>query len=391
MKPIRLIVKFINNFFPMMIMLLFVLLVNPQTLFAAPDPSTMMNELGEGGRIRNELTLEQVQNGYFSDYPKTDGYPNIKTAFENVFSQPYKWGKGDGLTSNYSFEGIANFSDGSRAKVIVHFYGSDPNSIFMSLIGFNNRAIYNILDPKNGIFGPLVNKNYHDFLASIYLNPANTPKQNSNSNSQHHYDDYDETEVQKIKKSIIPLDGIKELRMTKNELDQLNVFINSFINTPYSDIADVKEMRDEDLIEFALWENMSNHYEERITRDSEGQYIDSRYVTETIKKFFGKNFNNHKDAGFTKYNSQTKEYTLPPFICDGLFGDAKITHVYTHSGKILILGYTYLIEENETDDYWGYFHAYLKPIKYAGKGSWNLLSISPTAIEGLPLPEKDWR
>lgn len=129
------------------------------------------------GYIEFNMTIQDIQNGHFKNYPHSKGYPNVKTAFNFFFDQP-QW-----LSSPWlKFKGITKMN-GKNVRIMIDFTIDDFKLLdkqtgkpYVRILGIhiNNSPFYKqTLEefPAKGKSLGLPNGNLidvRDFLADIF-------------------------------------------------------------------------------------------------------------------------------------------------------------------------------------------------------------------------------
>lgn len=121
------------------------------------------------------VTLKEVQNGYFIQFPKSDGNKPIKTVFDRYFTKP-KWGVNGGKQP--TFEGIGSV-DNRRVKFLFTFSRDYDDGRFMHIVTIhvNGKAAY--ISNADGLitipdiwYGP-IRLDANDVIYTIYMSNAN--------------------------------------------------------------------------------------------------------------------------------------------------------------------------------------------------------------------------
>lgn len=116
--------------------------------------------------------LNDVENGYFRDYPADEGYANVGEAFPRFFSHT-KWvtvTNNEGVTVP-GFKGIAQI-DGNNAKFEIYFVMHD-GYVFINEVYVNGERCFfrpvKMMPNMASLLG-YNTLNDNDLLAAIYLN-----------------------------------------------------------------------------------------------------------------------------------------------------------------------------------------------------------------------------
>ena len=139
-------------------------------------------------------SLQEIQNGYFRNYPPSEGFPNIKKAFESFFEQS-KW-------SGEAFHAI-HLVDGRRAKIRIKFSVDSSDNRFVRVhdIYINDSFAYSALNERNPLFDKSVGSwanlppnriIINDFLADIFLSYEGPPPTAQPGDNSGEFDDYEE-------------------------------------------------------------------------------------------------------------------------------------------------------------------------------------------------------
>ena len=169
------------------------------------------------------------------------------------------------------------------------------------------------------------------------------------------------------------------------ELKKMSTFLSNFTEVGMRDF-DVSTITRDALIHFGVQHNNINNFKSRVVQckingcPHGSLAIDAKYVDETIKKYFAKNF---KDHGSVKPDyDYDKEYLYyfdkKQYHYEGADGEAvvyaRVEKVSKNaSGQIVMTGELYNAEDKS--DKRGSFKALAKPHKYNGKDTWAILSL----------------
>lgn len=177
-----------------------------------------------------------------------------------------------------------------------------------------------------------------------------------------------------------------EKEFSAAELKNMSTFLSNFTELRFFDFDAAELLKSEEIIHFGIWHNYINNYKSRIAsckvKDCPhgSLTINAKHVEETIKKFFGADFNDHRSVK-PDYEFH-KEYLFyfdgELYHFDGADGDAVYyarveKAVENSSGQIVMTGYLY--NADDPDDTPGTFEAVAKPYKYGDKDTWAILSM----------------
>jgi len=168
------------------------------------------------------------------------------------------------------------------------------------------------------------------------------------------------------------------------DLKLLSTFLSNFTELRMFDF-DQALISNDTLISFGIQHNVINN-RSRIVRckDKDCSYgplaIEAKFVSESIKKYFGKDFNNHASVkpDFNYYKEYLYYYDGQLYHFDGSDGESTYyAHVIeareNESGEVILTGELYNVENH--DDILGKFEAKAKPYKFGGKNTWSILSL----------------
>ena len=168
------------------------------------------------------------------------------------------------------------------------------------------------------------------------------------------------------------------------ELKKMSTFLSNFTELGFMDFeakAITNPDDPADMIRFGIWHNYRNNYDSRIIPcnlkncEHGSLMIDGKYVTESIKKYFGFEYN--------KLVSVME--SDPPYYYDGKYyhfegADGEATYfasvkeaVADASGQVVMRGELYNAED-ETEIL-GTFEAVAKPHVFVGKNVWAIISL----------------
>lgn len=131
----------------------------------------------------------------------------------------------------------------------------------------------------------------------------------------------------------------KKITVGQTELKKMGTFLSNFTELQLNKF-DMKHIDNSDLIRFGIWHNYLNNYNSRISSTKDSMlYISKANVDESITKYFGIKFKNHKTVDGFKFNKQG-------YIFDGADGEpaqyVKVTKVYDlGNNKLRLSGQVY--------------------------------------------------
>ena len=170
------------------------------------------------------------------------------------------------------------------------------------------------------------------------------------------------------------------------DLKKMGKFLSNFTELGFFDFDANEFLKSDEIIRFGVWHNYINNYKSRIkpctVKDCPhgSLVIDAKYVTETIAKYFGADFKDHRSlkADDYFYKEYLYYYDGKLYHFEGADGEA----VYyarvdkaekKTSGQIVMTGELY--NADDKDDILGTFEALAKPHKFGGKDTWAILSM----------------
>lgn len=173
----------------------------------------------------------------------------------------------------------------------------------------------------------------------------------------------------------------KRINVKADELKRMSIFLSNFVEVGLLDF-DVKTITPEELIHFGVRHNYINNFKSRIIpcKNKHCEYgtltIDKKYVTESIKKYFDKNFNDHgSSSDFTPVHYDGRLYHL--FGSDGgdVFAKAEVMAVFDDGlGHLRMIGDLINVNHDGSEEKTGTFSAYAKPYRFNGKDTWSIIS-----------------
>ena len=168
---------------------------------------------------------------------------------------------------------------------------------------------------------------------------------------------------------------------SSSELKRMSVFISNFVEAGLNNF-DVNDISDSELIRFGVWHNYINNFKSRIRRcptkncPHGSLIIDSKYVDESVKKYFDMEIRKHKTIGegySTMYYDGKRYYHF-----DGADGESIQAEVFEAStrrdGVIVMKGATYHADHEDLG-FENRFTATARPYKYNGKDTWRIISL----------------
>jgi hypothetical protein len=151
-------------------------------------------------------------------------------------------------------------------------------------------------------------------------------------------------------------------------------------------------MSDDDLIRFGTRHNYINNFKSRIARckvkdcPHGSLVIDAKYVAESIKKYFGADFKDHRSVkpDYDSYKEYEYYYDGKLYHFEGADGEAVYyarvdKAAQNSSGQIVMTGELY--NADDKDDKLGKFEAVAKPYKYGGKDTWAIIGMETDFYE----------
>lgn len=167
---------------------------------------------------------------------------------------------------------------------------------------------------------------------------------------------------------------------SQSELKRMSVFISNFVEAGLNNF-DVDDISDSELIRFGIWHNYINNFKSRIrncsTKDCPygSLVIDSKYVDESVKKYFDMRIRRHKTTG---RGHETMFFDGEYYHFEGADGEsiqAEVFEAHTRRDGIIVMkGATYHADHEDLG-YDNNFTAEARPYKYNGKNTWRILSI----------------
>jgi hypothetical protein len=170
------------------------------------------------------------------------------------------------------------------------------------------------------------------------------------------------------------------------ELKLMGSFLSNYTELANYDFDAETLLKSNSIISFGIHHNYNHNYESLIKSchiencPHGGLVIDRKHVEETIKKYFGVDFKDHRSI--KPDHEFFMEYV---FYYDGEFyhfegGELWIYYyakvdkaVQNSSGQIVMTGELY--DSDDENDIRGTFEAVAKPYKYDGKDTWAIISI----------------
>lgn len=172
------------------------------------------------------------------------------------------------------------------------------------------------------------------------------------------------------------------------ELKKMSVFLSNFTELGYMDIVASEFFAADNtpnILHFGVWHNYVNNYKSRIVpcKTKNCQWgsltIEPKYVSETLKKYFGKDIKHD-----SKKPDETFHYDGKLYHFEGADGEAnyfaKVQKAEkTADGLITMTGILYNTEDNS--DILGTFEATARPQTYNGKPTWIIESLKSTITQ----------
>ena len=178
----------------------------------------------------------------------------------------------------------------------------------------------------------------------------------------------------------------KNAEFNAAQLKQMSAFLSNFTELWMYNFDADEMLKSDDIIAFGVRHNYVNNYDSAIAvceiKDCPygSLVIDAKLVAETIKKYFGVDFKDHRgvkaESGF--YKEYVYFYDGKLYHFEGSDGEAvyfaRVERAEKKpSGEIVMAGTLY--NANDEDDILGSFEALAKPHKYGGKDAWAILSL----------------
>ena len=176
-----------------------------------------------------------------------------------------------------------------------------------------------------------------------------------------------------------PAAAEKKVQITPQQRVQMSVFLSNFTELLMMGFEAAKLTREE-LIDFGIWHNYRTNYKSRIVQcgkkqcDFGGLCIDSKYVAESVKKYFNVALQEHGEvsAKHARYGWDGKKYHF-----DGADGEAlwyaRVKDVYeSDAGQLKLTGEVYLAEDENSAPKHA-FVAWVMPRVDKGKNSWTIV------------------
>ena len=169
-----------------------------------------------------------------------------------------------------------------------------------------------------------------------------------------------------------------KVNVKADELKRMSVFLSNFTELGFYDF-ETETVGREELIRFGIWHNYINNFKSRIVqckvKDCEygSLTIDSKYVEESLKKYFALDFKDHGNIPEPRSHYDGKLYHF-----EGSDGEAtyyaQVKEVFKDDEGILkMTGKLY--NANDEEDILETFEALAKPYKYGGKDTWSFVGI----------------
>jgi hypothetical protein len=168
-----------------------------------------------------------------------------------------------------------------------------------------------------------------------------------------------------------------------DDLKKMGTFLSNFTELSMYDFNTeelLNTVEEGDIIRFGIRHNYSNNYHSRISNCKvEGcphgsLVIDAKYVSESIKKYFGVDFKDHRTIDNDRYRFF---YDGKQYHFEGSDGEAvchaRVDEAYKKDDFIVMKGELYYTEDK--DDKLGTFEALTKPHTYNGKNTWAIINM----------------
>ncbi len=164
------------------------------------------------------------------------------------------------------------------------------------------------------------------------------------------------------------------------ELKKMGIFLSNFTELGFRTFT-AKEILNEDkpydMIYFGVMHNYVNNFKSRIKSNKSGMLtISTKYVRESLKKYFGYTLNKYGSVKGT----DGMDFILngPLYEFQGADGEAvyyaRVQKASTIGGNVIKMqGYLYNVDDE--DDRNGLFTALALPHKYNGKNTWRIVSM----------------
>ena len=170
------------------------------------------------------------------------------------------------------------------------------------------------------------------------------------------------------------------------ELKLMSTFLSNFTELGFFDLDAAEFLKSDSIVHFGVRHNYINNYKSRISsckvKDCPhgSLVIDAKHVEESIKKYFGVDFKDHKSVkpDYPFYKEYEYYYDGKLYHFEGADGEAVYyarvdKAVQNSSGQVVMTGVLY--NAGDKDDLFAQFEAVAKPYKYGGKDTWAILSL----------------
>ena len=173
----------------------------------------------------------------------------------------------------------------------------------------------------------------------------------------------------------------------------MGTFLSNFTELLIFDLDAAAFLKSDEIIHFGVGHNYINNYKSRIAdckvkNCPHGSYtIDAKHVTETVKKYFGADFKDHRSvkpeyASYREYEFyfDGKLYHFDRGAGEAVYYARVDNAAKNPSGNVVMTGELYNAEDAK--DILGTFEAVAKPHKYGGKDTWSIVSLALTKPAG---------
>ena len=183
-----------------------------------------------------------------------------------------------------------------------------------------------------------------------------------------------------------------EEKFSAAELKLMSTFVSNFTEVRLFDFETETLLQSDYIIRFGVWHNYINNFKSRIARCKTKDcphgslVIEPRHVTDSIVKYFGADFKDHRSMkpDYEFYKEYEFYYDGRLYHFEGADGEAVYyarvdNAVKNSSGQVIMTGELY--KANDKNNKFGKFEAVAKPYKYNGKDTWAIISLQTDRYE----------